>query len=389
MKKILCVLCCMLLILCALACNKKNTTMDNSGESNGVTLTDDGFTYYSDIHFAERYQTVSLSEAGILYDGNDGLIHLVTIDEGKDMPFCYDPNCTHPNAEATGGDPKCMAAQYATYCKTAYYNGTVYFFDGDGVFAHNVYTMDTNGSGRKLLAELPFFYHIGYLATFKEDKLYYVAKIPYKDDITNTSIYKDRVIELNLRDGSYRFITEETENMLSQADMAGDMLYMRRSSQENGRLYVEAVNIRTLETQVVITTDEWKNGNRFIDAYDEDSYYYWDKNTYEIGIKNIDGTVEEVLLRGAEGEGYDADASCDGIFYKREFDYGDETAGAYFLDMETRKITNITEVAEKYSIVGYDGYYDVFVARKDNKIEGKSYWSIWSKENVLGETGIS
>lgn len=385
MKKILWILCCILLMSCSMACNKENTIAE-SLQSDETTLTEDDFTYYSDIRYAERYQMVSISEAGILYDEiDDGLVHFVTIDEGKDMPFCYDPNCMHPSAEETNGDPKCMAAHYETYCKTAYYNGTLYFFDGDGIFAHNVYAMDTNGSGRKLLVKLPFFYHIGYMCIFKEDKVYYLANIPYSDEITNTGGYKRRVVELSLRDGSYRFITEEFENMVTQANMAGDTLYMRKANEEDGRLYVEAVNVKTLEMQVVITTDEWKAGIRYIDAYDEDSYYYWDRNTYEIGIRNIDGTVEEVLLRGAEGEGYDADASCDGIFYKREFDYGEESAGSYFLDMETREITNITEEAEKYDIIGYDGYYDVFVSHEYIVSEGKLDWSIWSKEKVLSE----
>ncbi len=389
MKRFLWILCCIMLMSCSMACNKDDMNSNEILVSGETTSEEDGFIYYSDIRYAERYSGVSISEAGILYEHMDrGIVHLITIDEGDDIPFCYDSNCRHPSAEETNGDPKCMGALYPTFCKTAYYNGTLYFFDGDGVFDHNVYAVNTNGSGRRLLAKLPFFYHLGYVCIFKEDKVYYLASMPYEDEELSTAVYQNRVVELSLKDGSYRFITEVTpESWINDANMAGDTIYIRKANYEDKLLFVESVNVKTLETRVVITPEEWQAGNRYINAYDDDSYYYWDRNKSELGIKNVDGTVEEVLLRGADGEEYHAVVSCDGMLYKREFDYENEPAGTYFLDMETGKTGNITEEAGRYNIVGYDGYYDVFIGREYVEVDGKGkmQWSLWSKDKVLGE----
>ena len=392
MKKVLKVLSFIMIMILLTACKEeakemKNTTTadsDTVGVVDEIKAAEIGFKYNSDMRYAERYQMVSLSEAGVIYDDHDGgLVHLVTIDEADDMVLCYNPNCTHPKARATYGDPECMGAMYdSILCRTAYYNGSVYFFVGDGVFAHRVYVMDTNGSGRKLLAEFPFFFSISYFAIFKDDKVYYTAQIPNVDEITNKVSYMNRIIELNLRDGSYRFITEESEDLMSWANLSENTFYVRPADQsDGGRLYLQTININTLETKIAISTDEWKAGIRYVDAYDGDSYYYYDKMTYELGIRNVDGTVEEILLKGAEGEDYVcADPSCDGLFYKREYDYEDEPAGGYFLDMKTREVINITDEMEKYNIMGYDGYYGAFVGR-----DADFNWSMWSKEKVLGE----
>ncbi len=48
--------------------------------------------------------------------------------------------------------------------------------------------------------------------------------------------------------------------------------------------------------------------------------------------------------------------------------------------MVTGEITDITDEQVKYSLVGYDGYYDAFVSR-----DSEFNWGMWSKEKVLSE----
>ncbi len=377
MKNIIKVIVTVMLGICIMGCKKETMEMPRNIEASESIETTEA---EKKVRYAERYQMVSLSEAGIIYTG-DERVRLAGIDGGDDMILCYNPNCIHQNAKVTYGDPECMAALYESYCDIAYYEGTIYFFVEDGINNHRIYKMNTNGAGRELLAKFPFGYSVAY-AIFCEDKLYYIAEIAQKDEIKKVISYNRRIVEVDINDGTYRFLTEESEDLVANIDLAGNNIYIRRADKSNnGTLYMVAIDIETLEEKIIISTEEWLAGNRYIDVYDEDSYYYYDCNKYEIGIKNIDGTIEQVLVKGAEGETFGwADPSCDGLFYKREFDYDDEKAGAYFLDMETGEVTNITDEQVKYSLVGYDGYYDAFVSR-----DSEFNWGMWSKEKVLSE----
>ncbi len=344
----------------------------------------------SDVRYAERYQMISISEAGVISDDmNEGLVYLTPTNDTKKLVFCYSPNCKHAAVTSANEDPECMAAHYGNVTRTAYYGGTLYFFVMDGLEEHCIYKMETDGAGRELFAKLPFSFNIGYACIFYEDKVYYTAHIPHKDDITGEISYGYRVVEVDLIDASYRFITEEKEELITIVNLSGNTMYIRKTETATGGIpFVTIVDMSTLEEKVIITTEEWTNGNRYIDAYDEDSYFYYDAMTYEIGIKNVDGTIEKVLLKGAEGEHFSgADPSYEGLFYERLYDYGEEPAGAYFMDLVTGKVTNITEEKKKYGIEGYDGYYGVFVAREYVESEKSMKWSIWSREKVLGEAG--
>lgn len=391
MKKVLKLLSIMVLILYIVGCNSAENVPD-SGTSPVIeesTTVKDTFTYNSDIRYAERFEMITLSEAGVIVDDRDeGFIHLVTIDEGEDMLLCYDPNCTHPKTEATGDDPKCMAALYKGICRAVYYNGTIYFFVADGIYEHKIYTMETNGSGRRLFAELPFFYNASYVTIFKDDKMYYAARIPHKIGNTTKVGYTERIIEMSLRDGSYRFVTEENNGGVDQASLVGDTLFMRVMYNGEGAC-LKTVNINTLEERTIITKEEWAEGYRYIDAYDEDSYVFYDKSTsvHKIGIKNVDGTLEKILLEGGENEkfGNVASVSCGMLFYQRKYDYNGEAAGYYFMSVETGETVNITEEAEKYGIVAYDGYYDAFISRTYDEKAMDMIWGMWSREKILSE----
>lgn len=334
------------------------------------------------IRYAEKFQIIWLSEAGVIYDDkNAGLVHLVTVDEGEDMVLCYDPNCKHIPATRLQPDPECMAAHFFEDTHTAYYEGSLYFFVKDSIFSHKIYKKKTDGAGRSLVAELPFGYDINKGCIFNGDKVYYLAKISHVDEITNSISFTLRVVEVDVLSGSYRFITEETKDLQLQMDMAEDTLYIRRAGVDDGQQYVLVVNVNTLENGFAVTKEKWAD-YACMGAYDNDSFFYIDRHTYDIGIRNIDGTVEQILVQGAEGENFGwPDVSCDGLFYQRTIDYGDEPIGYYFLDFITGEVTNVTDEQTKYGLFGYDGYYDAFVAH-DGTFNN---WTMWSKEKVLGE----
>ncbi|MBQ9765873.1 MAG: hypothetical protein IJW18_06725 [Lachnospiraceae bacterium] len=355
-------------------------TFSGCGKDNEVT--DGAFVIEEDtnVRYAEKFQSEVLSEAGIISD-EDGLLHLITIDEGEDMVLCYDPNCKHIPATRNRPDSECMAALFVERTQTLYYEGAIYFFVQDGIFDHKIYKMETDGAGRELIAKLPFGYNITQCALFSEDKVYYIAKIPYENELTSTIRFGVRIVEVNLLDGSYRFVCEETKDLIMQINLSGKTLYIRRAGAEDGGIYATRVNIDTLEETILVTAEVNGNEYAYVDAYDEDSFYYYGKQTYDIGIRNVDGTVEKVLIKGSVGEDFGwADPSCDGLFYNRTYDYEDEPVGSYFMDFLTGKVINITDEKVKYGIVGYDGYYDVFVAHDD-----EYNWTLWSKAKILDE----
>lgn len=407
MRRLLNVVCVVILVLCVTGCGNQNSTTPTADTLNWTTAPEDNrllsteaieetsavigqttaadmFKFNTDIRYAERYWWASLSEYGVFHDHTDDyLLDIVVKDIGEEEIFCGNPGCKHPNVPVSAGTPECMAAIYKD-CRTAYYNNEVYFFVSDGLYQHRIYVMNIENGERRFLAKMPFDGHkIGQFTIFKDDKMYYTARFVYEDEITGVLVAKHRIMELSLRDGSYRFLTEETEDLFTEVHIIGDKLWVRRADQsDNGRLYTEIIDINTLETTLAIDKHEWEIGNRYIDVYDEDSYYYWDKITYKIGIRNIDGTVEKVLLQGAEGEDFvPADPSGDKLFYTRNYDFGDEKAGAYFMDVKTREVIDITEEAEKYNIMGYDCYYDVFVSEPTEEADIR----IWSREKILEE----
>ncbi len=373
MKKIIKTVCLIILVLFLMGCKVND---DKSSDNIGT-------------RYAERYQMVSLSEAGVIYDNiNEGLIYLSTIDEAKEKVFCYLPNCKHAAVTSTNKDPECMAALYEGSTKTAYYEGTIYFFVSDGLMEHNIYKMKTDGAGRELLAELPFAYNIGLVCVFRGDKVYYDAHIPSRNTATGRLDYSYSVVEVDLIDGSYRFVTTNSDEGIQHVNFAGDTMYVQRL--DGTRPYLLTVDMNTLEEKVIITTDEVP-ANIYMAAYDEDSYFYLDSTNYEAGIRNVDKTVEQVLLKWEEGKDLGIiKPSNKGMLYERRYEYEDEPVGTYFMDLVTGEVTNITEEKEKYGIVGYDGYYDVFVAYEfvENEDGGSNMkWSIWSREKVLGEAG--
>jgi len=268
-----------------------------------------------------------------------------------------------------------------------YYEEAVYFFVNTSKTAHRIYKMDVGSAVRELVAEVPNQAAPGYITTFCGDKLYYNTKILHTDKTTGRGHYTYRLVEVNLLDGSYRFISEETEGTIDTADVVGNIMFTRRwGTGGDGKIYMVTIDLTTLEETVFLSKEDWVTGFRYIQGYDEDSYYYWDSNASEIGIKNIDGTVERVLLKGPIGESFGACPSYRGMLYRRTMEYEGMQPGWYFMDIETGEITDITEVTEKYHTYRYDGYYDAFVGTNYEE-DGRKVINdnMWSREWILNE----
>ena len=343
----------------------------------------------ADMRYAERYQTISLTESGVLYDGNDGLMHLITIDEGEDIIMCYDPNCTHEPATSANPDPKCMAALFYEKTQTAYYEGHIYFFVNDGAFRHKLYRMKTDGSGRELLAEkIPFSYKVGYGVVFRNDKMYYTAKIPYTNEQNYNISYMNRLVEFDLIDKTYRFITEETADTILLMHITENYMYMRMSdADDGGRIYYKRTNLNTCEEEIVISADVHKNEYVYIRACSDDRFFYIDRMDCDIGIRSVDGEYKEIIVEGAEGERFSGWERPSGnyMIYQRTIPYEGEAAGYYFLNLATGERVDITAETEKYSIVDYDVTYDAFITRVYDEDAMKFNWGMQSREKILAE----
>ncbi len=379
MKKILKALIFAVMISSFIACGKDAVVNETNNGGETTTVDAGESSSGTGVRYAERYRRISFSEAGVLYDGNDDRLRLLTIDEGKNMIFCYNPNCAH----STLSGSSCMA-YLGGLTKTMYYDGAIYYLEKTSIYAHKIYKMETNGAGRELVASLPFRYELGYFCICREDKMYYTAIIVHEDETTKQLSETCRVVEVDLLDGSYRFITEDSTDIITIATIKGNNLYMRlANTSTGGRLNLVVMNLETLEMKTVISEETWRDEYVFADAYDEDSYIYLGRTTREVGIRNIDGTIERVLFGGAPEERYgEISVSDKWLYYMRLYDYEDEPAGHYFMDLDTGEVIDITDEAEKYGIESYSAEYDAFFRCGTSQ---EADHGMWSREKILSE----
>ncbi len=388
MKRTLKILC-LLLLICLVGCNEgadvsTDGTADTSTDGTADTSFGDKNTEKTGMRYAERVGNIIFSEAGVVYSDNY-VLHFVPIDGGEDMVLCYDPNCEHSREDTLEGKADCMAVCPPTRNSyVGFYEGAIYFFVSTNGEEHQICKMDISSASREIIVDgLPNDPNTDMVCTFCGGKLYYIADILNRDESTSKIYYTKRIIEVDLADGSYRFITEEKDTNISQVNIAGDTLFAYQYD-DDGLPYIIKVDLVTLEETMFISKEEWRAGERYINVYDEDSYFYWDKDAGEIGIKNFDKTVERVLVKGPKGERFGATPSCNGIIYRRSIDYEEEPEGCYFMDIETGKVTNITDVADKYNLRQYDGYYDVFIGLNKDGNYILNY-TLWSREKILNE----
>lgn len=176
--------------------------------------------------YLRNYQIYSVSDDGTVYIGKDGMVHYVTPNTGEDMIFCYDSNCLHIPVSVDKPDPTCMAATYTEKTKLAYYEENVYFFVNNGMFAHKIYKMHADGSGRAEIASLPFTYDLTYY-TFYNDKLYYTGVIKEVDEISGDISSTNQLIEFDLLTETYRVILDMgNEHISNSVEITDTAVYM-------------------------------------------------------------------------------------------------------------------------------------------------------------------
>jgi len=414
MKKILKVTGAVMAMLCLAACSKNDNNFVTIGtmqseEADDTTKKGSKETTEAEEEKVERYTEFesgnsagvrfarptswgdALSAEGIISAGNTGAnLKLRKTDSSDEMILCFKPDCKHPEVYAIGLEAYCMSATYSGVQEIGFYEGMIYIFTGNEEECI-IYRMDVETGKRELFAKLPYGVESSELnLIFCEDKMYCVLVMAiYEEEIEGKKISVDYegLVEISLKDGSYRTITDGSgKSRISEVFLGGNTVYLQKYdsydyTETKAFPYVVQIDLDTLKEKEVISPEVFNSQYKILEAYDEDTFYCYDMINYEISMRNIDGTKERVLVKGAEEETFRRrDVSNNGIFYERAEDYKNELAGTYFMDMTTGEITNISEPVDLYKLMEYDGYYDVFIGRDDD-------FNLWcySRERILKE----
>lgn len=317
-----------------------------------------------DARYSKTYQIVSTSKEGVFYKGTDDMLYFRPAETGEAMIFCYDPNCIHEPASEYNPDPTCRGALFTDKrTEIAYYEGVIYYFVWDGPFEHELYRMEVNGAGRTLFVTLPYLCEPLGGVVFYEDKMYYrvVEKKPI--DELGTLESKLYIIEINLNNGDYRLVTDEIEGGMYEMDVTDKYVYPRLAD-SNGDLYRVRYDKDSCDREVIVTPDEYKS-HIPLAIYDE--YYIYSNGVDKIGIKYFDSGEKKVLV-DIDMNGADFVAPCvsgNGVFY-RVLDFSDDFTsetllGAYFYNILTGELFDITEKTLELNIWDYNGYQEYFI----------------------------
>ncbi|MBE5949822.1 MAG: hypothetical protein E7261_12510 [Lachnospiraceae bacterium] len=319
--------------------------------------------------YLKNYQIYSVSDDGTFYIGKDNMIHYIIPNTGEDMIFCYDPNCLHIPASVDKPDPTCMAATYVEKNRMAYYEGNIYLFVYDGLFAHKVYKMDADGSGRVEIASFPFSLDLSYY-TFYNDKMYYTAVIKEVDEINGDINSTNQLIEFDLLKGTYRVILDMDKELLNNVvEVTDTAVYLHIDGSEGD--YLKRVNLNTLEETVIIDSSKHKE-HRCVSVYNDEHYIYLHNvyAKYEIGISSMVSDEDTPLITFKDDEFLGiVKSSGNGIFYtvfKGDIKDLDMTqVKYYFYNLATDELVDITEKGREYRLVSYDEQNDIFIGRWD------------------------
>jgi len=331
------------------------------------------------------FETALSAEGVIYYQLEDRKLHIRPIDSSDDKVLCYKPDCMHSKIHATDTEADCMAATYGGSDIIGYYEGKIYYFTGIGMEC-SVYRMDVETGKRELFTKLPYgAYNSGARMIFCGDNIYCVMTVEsYREKVDgeNVRIDYEGLIEISLIDGSYRIITSgSTDHVVRDFYLGDSKVYLiKYDGTDYESIYISQIDLYTLEEKEVLSPEMFDDLCKFIEACDDDSFYCYDMMDCDICIRNVNGTKERTLVKGADGEQFrKRSISNNGIFYARSLDYEDEPAGQYFMDMITGEVTNITDVANLYNLFQYDGYYDVFIGMNAADL------SMYSRERILSE----
>lgn len=350
------------------ACQKKET------EFTGIS---DGLRY------SESYQIVFIAPEGVVYKGKDDMVHFRAEGTSEDIILCYDPNCIHEPASPYNPDPTCRAALFNDVTTIAYYEGNIYYFVKENMREHKIYKGAVNGSGRSLIAEMPYTCDTLRGMMFYEDKMYYIVAERFEADDKGTLGKNSYIVEYDLKSNEYRLVTPVISDMVLDMQMTEKYIYVRLTDGANGgRLYMRRYNIETGEEEIFTTTDEYES-YRLVRAYENHCIYAYYSEEWEGVIMKDLGSGSETTLIEAD-DGYmlgSVSASGNGILYNEYIvsEDGEIGIGKFcFYDLLTGETIDITEKALEMEIHRYDGYNKVFIC---NKLYNTS---VISEETVLG-----
>lgn len=359
-----------LLIFTVSSCRRK----DNVEKKEGIAKALEGVSYN------EMYAGVAVSEYGIFWTGNFNThLRLIMKDTGEDIICCYIPGCQHEPASADNPDPTCRAALFSgTTTRVFYHDGYIYYLVSDGINAHNLYKMKIGGSGRQFIGSVPYSeLSTPALACYGNFAYYFVIDNIY-DETTGKRSKETFVIEVNLKNGDYRRITPEITSIIAGnklLQVTEDYVWLTLGSTQGPK--VLRYNRKTLEEETFIDSEDYYT-HTFQRAYN--GYYVYWNHFDKLLLKNTD-TGEETLIVDAMGKYIMPYVSGNGIYYTvSETSDSLEITGAYFYDLLTNEVTDITEKSIEYEILSYDGYNNVFFCRKKSSFPQIAV----DREEILG-----
>ncbi len=351
-----------------------------SCEKNDKAQTTDGNGYSK-----SKFDMACTEEGIFLFE--DGLIYYMPAESGEKTVFCFDPVCVHKPASSSDRDPKCMAAGYYNKTGIVYNEGYIYLFVRQ-TFDHKIYRMDIHSGIRELVAEFPFsnaFYDV----VFDGDYAYYTIMVgTVSEDGSGVVDHNEGLIEVSLEDGSYRMLIsgdEKKEVHISNYDISNNiLLYVEQKGRDRA---IYSMNLDTLESKLLVSTEEYQYSN-YKGIHDSENFYYFDSVAGNIGLYNINTGEKQVLIEPELGDNKYFNAIVGGkgkIFYElREVD---TETGEYFLyDMEEDKTWDITEKCRELGVYSYDPYKSLFL-RYELGEDGREIlgFMVASETAVLGE----
>lgn len=334
------------------------------------------------LRYSEMYYRCSISPEGTFYRSSEQLLHFISEETGEDVIFCYVPVCKHEPASDMNPDPTCRAALFPDVRTNVwYYEGILYYLVNKDMRSHDFYRMKADGAGREFVATIPYKDGSVYAQCFCGDKMYYVADKRVMIEGTEPGQVSVRmgsetyIIELDLKTGAYREVTSKIEGYIIGFQVADGYIWVKLTGEE-GYVYYARYDMATLEKEVIVDIEQYKY---FIpqEAY-EGGYYIWWNTLDKMFVRNMK-TGEDTLVFDTDGL-YAVPSGKGGGFifkvYDKKYETDKKLEKICFFDLFTGKTVDITEKAEEYDIMSYDGYNKVFICVGNKRVIGR--------EKILG-----
>ena len=278
----------------------------------------------SDLYF---YDSISpdlcYSEENILYLDDDGILHLIDSESGKDIIYCDKPNCTHEPYSHNNENPSCPAVFYGlSRCGPVLYGNHLYFIgnmEDEDILTQYVYEMDINGENRKRIARIHGVQNVRY-ALFRDGYLCvaYYNRVEVNDD--------GQIINDNKPSAGIFVVDLNSGNVYMGEVMSAEQANITELYYENDKVYYSVVYF---ENEITETALENSNGYENF-AYENmlhDVYFFDIKQQKTNLIREINHIYSLELLSGNA--------------------YFDSEEGYFVLNKETGEISAIEAVTDK------------------------------------------